>query len=153
MSNNEWGDFQTPLALATSALDSLGQSRWTRVLEPTCGIGSFLKASMQLGATVERIGIEVQPDYVGAARAAGFAVLPINIFDLDFGKDLPWQSDGPLLVIGNPPWVTNAQLGSLGSLNLPAKSNIRNLRGLDAMTGASNFDIAEFIFLKLMVEL
>lgn len=42
-----------------------------------------------------------------------------NIFDLDLQKDLTWQENGPLLVLGNPPWVTNAELSILESSNLP----------------------------------
>ena len=56
-------------------------------------------------------------------------------------------------MIGNPPWVTNSELSSLGSSNLPEKVNLKNLSGLDAMTGSSNFDIAEYIWLKLIKEL
>ncbi|MEA2827859.1 MAG: hypothetical protein QOG43_2298 [Actinomycetota bacterium] len=153
MPNNEWGDFQTPAELAALAVSALPGRRWGRVLEPTCGIGRFLEAADCLGADVERLGIEVQPGYAEQANAKGFNVLARNIFDLNLEKDLKWNSSGPLLVLGNPPWITSAQLGGLGSINLPAKSNIRNLKGFDAITGASNFDIAEFIFLKLMLEL
>lgn len=153
MANNEWGDFQTPSQLAEQVLASLGDCRWDRVLEPTCGVGRFLTAATSYAPQLEQLGIEVQPQYVREAVAGGYAVLERNIFDLDLGNDLPWTSSGPLLVVGNPPWVTSSQLGALGSINLPAKSNIRNLSGFDAMTGSSNFDIAEFIFLKLMLEL
>ena len=52
---------------------------------------------------------------------------------------------GPLLVLGNPPWVTSAQLGALGSGNAPRKENRGGLRGLDAMTGKSNFDVSEWM--------
>ncbi|GAA4692734.1 hypothetical protein Prum_037980 [Phytohabitans rumicis] len=58
-----------------------------------------------------------------------------------------------MLVVGNPPWVTNAQLTRLDSNNRPERVNIKNLAGMDALTGASNFDIAEFIWLKLISEL
>ena len=34
-------------------------------------------------------------------------------------------------MVGNPPWVTNAELGSLGSVNLPEKSNFQNLGGFN----------------------
>ena len=54
----------------------------------------------------------------------------------------------PILIIGNPPWVTNAQLSSLGSNNVPTKSNLDGLRGIDALTGKSNFDISEWILRK-----
>jgi hypothetical protein len=147
-----WGDFQTPLTLAESVLRSLPQREWGRVLEPTCGIGTFLEAAKVLGGA-ERVGIEVQGGYLERARATGARVLHASIFDLHAGKDVPWTSQGPLLVVGNPPWVTNAELGLNGSSNLPPKSNLHGLRGIDALTGSSNFDIAEFIWLKLITEL
>ncbi|MCC6492576.1 MAG: SAM-dependent DNA methyltransferase [Pirellulales bacterium] len=56
----------------------------------------------------------------------------------------------PILVIGNPPWVTNAALSSLGSVNLPVKSNFHGYRGFDAKTGKSNFDISEWMLLHLL---
>ncbi|WP_405420147.1 hypothetical protein [Pseudonocardia alni] len=111
-----------------------------------------MQASLAVPAD-EQLGIEVQPQYVESATRHGFNVLERNIFDLDLAVDLPWSTTGELLVVGNPPWVTNAQLGRLGSINLPKKANIKNLAGFDAMTGASNFDIAEYILLKLMLEL
>ena len=153
MANNEWGDFQTPAELARLVVATLPRTAWGRVLEPTCGIGRFLDATACLGADVERVGIEVQPCYVAEAAGKGLNVVAGSIFDLNLAQDVSWHTNNPLLVIGNPPWVTSAQLGSFGSINLPSKSNIRNLKGFDAMTGASNFDIAEFIFLKLMLEL
>jgi hypothetical protein len=68
-------------------------------------------------------------------------------------SELMWQESGPLLVVGNPPWVTNAALGALGSANLPTKNNFKNLKGLEARTGEANFDIAEYIWIKLIREL
>jgi hypothetical protein len=76
-----------------------------------------------------------------------------NLFDLDLRKDLKWQEKGPLLVIGNPPWVTNAEIGGLNGGNLPSKTNLRGLNGINAMTGESNFDLAESIWIKLITEL
>jgi hypothetical protein len=122
------------------------------VLEPTCGEGSFLAAAARFD-DAERVGIEVHSHHVDKALATGARVINRNIFDCHLGAAVGWSSSGPLLVVGNPPWVTNAELGSQGSINLPRKSNLRRLRGIDALTGASNFDIAEFIFLKLIIEL
>src|SRR5690606_10791183 len=56
----------------------------------------------------------------------------------------------PVLVIGNPPWVTNSTLSSLGSNNIPRRANFQGYRGNDALTGKSNFDIAEWMLLKLI---
>ena len=72
------------------------------------------------------------------------------MFDFDFKKIANEYSNRNLLIIGNPPWVTNSKLGILNSTNLPKKSNFKNHSGLDAMTGKGNFDIAEFITLMMI---
>lgn len=46
--------------------------------------------------------------------------------------------------------MTNSDLGQLGGNNLPAKSNFQGLRGFDARTGKSNFDIAEWMLIRLL---
>ncbi len=152
LSSNELGDFQTPLELARRVVEIVGTREFKRVLEPTCGAGSFLRASSELHPR-ELIGIELLA--VRAEKARNVApVVEADIFDIDLERDLPWTDPtGSLLVVGNPPWVTNSQLGLLGSINHPVKRNVRQLRGFDAMTGSSNFDIAEAIWLKLIIDL
>jgi len=159
----EFGDFQTPAELVNLVLQALHRDglSWARALEPTCGAGGFIKGLSSLPTPPREIqGLEIQPAYVQRARAVAEALntkLKIKIHQLDLFKtnlaELRWGEQGPLLVVGNPPWVTNSELGSLKSGNLPSKSNLKGLRGLDAMTGASNFDIAEYIWIKLMKEL
>jgi hypothetical protein len=163
MVRRDLGDFQTPSALVAEVLDALGPvgSRWPRVLEPACGHGSFLMGLIGLADPPrEVIGVEIQEAYCEAARMATGAsvhthvrIVQSSLFDLDLRRDLAWHERGALLVVGNPPWVTNAELGSLGSGNHPRKTNVKNLRGIDAKTGASNFDIAEAVWLKLIAEL
>lgn len=161
MSKRAFGDFQTPMPLVesiVSLLKSLGIGA-NRVLEPTCGRGNFIHGLLNAGAPpAEIVGIEISQEYVAQARLmagenGAVRILQANIFDMDFGHDLSWQKDGDLLVVGNPPWVTNAALGLLESDNLPAKRNLKNLPGIDALTGASNFDLAEAIWIKLIREL
>ncbi len=157
------GDFQTPRDLVDAVLHTLGPiaSRWTRILEPTCGSGSFLQALLEHEAPPrELIGIEIQEPYWTMARSlAGkhpgsrVDILRANLFDLDLRTGLPWRDRGPLLVVGNPPWVTSAALGKLDSGNVPCKRNLKQLRGIDARTGSSNFDIAEAVWIKLLEEL
>jgi hypothetical protein len=151
--NNEFGDFQTPPTLAAKVLRALPDRPWGRVLEPTCGTGNFLLASARAFPGAEIIGIEIQPDYVAQASLAPAQVLTQDIFAIDLGKEVTWSAAGPLLIVGNPPWVTSSHLGRLASGNRPARVNIKGLAGYDAMTGASNFDIAEYIWLKLLTEL
>ncbi|MBD3286488.1 SAM-dependent methyltransferase, partial [candidate division WOR-3 bacterium] len=162
MRDKEFGDYQTPLPLAkliVGLLEPIG-NRWTRVLEPTCGAGNFIKAVLESqNPPVEVLGIELQEKYLKQARSitppqgTSLEIIEGNIFVLDFGKDVHWKSKGPLLVIGNPPWVTNSELGSLNSKNLPNKTNLKGLRGIEAITGHSNFDITEYIWLKIIREL
>ncbi len=141
-------------------LGAVGE-RWPRVLEPTCGRGNFVEGLLRSNTPpVEIQAAELQEAHFEIARKfqSGFprskvVVRRANIFDLDLRRDLNWDGSGPLLVVGNPPWVTNAELGSLGSSNLPGKTNLKRLVGMEALTGSSNFDIAEYIWLKLIREL
>ncbi len=158
----QFGDYQTDIALVTRIASVLRRTgnRWSRVLEPTCGKGSFIQASAELAPdAVEIIGIDRNPLYTAAAeriplpRSLHRTILQADLFRLDLRTDLHWQSNGPLLVVGNPPWVTSAEIGSLNGTNLPRKSNFKKMRGMDALTGKSNFDIAEFIWIKLITEL
>jgi hypothetical protein len=45
---------------------------------------------------------------------------------------------------------TNSELSALRSSNLPQKTNFRNHTGLDALTGKSNFDISEWMLLRVL---
>jgi hypothetical protein len=155
------GDFQTPIHLATQIVKALIRDgiTWGRALEPTCGEGNFIQALTEVGnPNSEIIGIELQKEYAEEAtkkfgNCLNVQILNNNIFNIDLGKDLAWKSDQPLLVIGNPPWVNNSTMGLLGGDNLPQKSNFKGLRGIEAITGNANFDIAEFIWLKLIADL
>lgn len=150
----EFGDFQTPIELCREIAALYADQSFDRVLEPTCGAGSFLAAALETWPDAERLGIEVQESYLSSARSTGAEVHHASLFDLDLATDLTWRDlNGPILAIGNPPWVTNSELSSMGSINLPKKSNLKDLKGLDAMTGASNFDITEFMLIKMIVEL
>ncbi len=65
----------------------------------------------------------------------------------------PWEDivtalPEPLLIIGNPPWITNAALSAFGGVNAPPKANLDRMRGIDACTGKSNFDISEWMMRK-----
>jgi hypothetical protein len=147
----EYGDFQTPPGLVVEILATLQRIgwKWGRILEPTCGRGAFIRGVQNLpNPPIEIHGIEVQTKHFTSALGLSNAKTHIHHADI-FGFDLQrlmWNSDAP-------PWVTNAELGTLGSNNLPAKRNFRNLPGLEALTGGSNFDIAEAIWLKLIHDL
>src|SRR5258708_5532415 len=160
--SNEFGDFQTPMELAESTcrfLSARGVSP-ASVVEPTCGAGSFMLSGLDYFPSASCLGFEINADYVDKLRASlatsgrnhRAQVSEQNFFEVDWRamfRALP----EPLLVLGNPPWVTNAQLGALGSSNLPLKSNFQGHTGLDALTGKSNFDISEWMLIRLLESL
>ena len=127
------GDFQTPPGLVDAVLETLGPigQRWPRVLEPTCGRGNFLAGLLAHSSPPREVrGIEIQPAHCRAAeellsrpdncRTHG-TVACADLFGLDLGRDLSWRERGPLLVVGNPPWVTSAELGHPGRRPRPAQ--------------------------------
>jgi len=156
----EFGDFQTPPELALQCCRLLIERGFSpaSILEPTCGRGNFLAAALHAFPKASKvIGIEINPDYAEAARQQALKLNPpnrieiqqANFFQADWSGILSQLAD-PLLIIGNPPWVTNSQLGLIESGNLPRKSNFQNLTGLDALTGKSNFDISEWMLLRAL---
>jgi len=155
----EYGDFQTPLSLARRvvALVAQREERICTVIEPTCGVGAFLQAAVErFGAAPQYWGFDVNADYVGAARAAVATIgsFAANIERRDFytthWEQFLGQQTGPLLIIGNPPWITNAAMGVIKGTNLPSKSNFQRHHGLDAKTGKANFDISEWMLVRLL---
>lgn len=155
----EFGDFQTPIELARQICSLLSQDGLepVSVLEPTCGRGSFLMAALEAFPNIRHIiGIDINNEYIKVAcstldklahTAESARIINEDFFGMDWDYVLKSLPD-PLLVIGNPPWVTNAELGRIGSRNLPDKSNFQNRRGIDAITGKSNFDISEWMLNK-----
>ena len=154
----EFGDFQTPADLAQNVCESLLQAGVSpaSILEPTCGRGSFLLAAAKAFTSVQKMaGVEINPQYSKYAEHLlnqlgtdiPFEIVTADIFSFPwepFIKRLPQ----PLLIVGNLPWVTNTELGTLDSQNLPQKSNFQNHRGIDAITGKGNFDISEYMLLR-----
>ena len=163
-SDRKWGDFQTPPSLASRVcryLTTAGVSPHV-IVEPTYGTGNFIVAALRSFPSTRLVyGVEMQEKYEWRLKAAlltealrgrhwsaEIELHQDNIFTHRFADDLAHAQD--ILVLGNPPWVTSAELGALGGGNLPAKANINGLSGMDALTGKSNFDIGEFILLRML---
>ena len=163
----EYGDFQTNSDLANKVTSHLILKNISPeiVIEPTCGKGNFIIASIRNFKNIKNVfGVEIFKPYVwetkfnvidffltnSTANKPEISITHCNVFDFDFEKIAKQYSTKEILVIGNPPWVTNSKLGSLNSTNLPKKTNFKNHSGLDAMTGKGNFDIAEFITMTMI---
>ncbi len=152
----EYGDFQTPRSLAEECCEVIRRELGAAatIVEPTCGTGAFAVAAAKYFAADRIVAFEINPLYVARARTNLRAIDRGTVREQDFfACDWDVERDkmaGPVLFLGNPPWVTNSQLGSLTSGNLPRKSNFENLAGIDAITGRSNFDLSEAILQTLI---
>lgn len=152
----EYGDYQTPVDFAEKVCIYLKNYRHIKpsaIIEPTCGVGSFIESSLLFEAA-EYYGIEINTEYCDICRKKinDSRVKIINSDFFTFSSKALIKDKSQILVIGNPPWVTNSTLSALGSDNLPVKVNFKGLKGIDAITGASNFDICEYIVLQLINE-
>lgn len=165
----EYGDFQTNTTLANKITSFLANKNITPqlIIEPTCGKGNFVLAALKQFTNAECIiGIEIYKPYVWeckfniinyyldqeitSSHKPKISIIHSNIFSFSFKPIAELYQNKNVLIIGNPPWVTNSKLGTLQSSNLPEKSNLKNYTGLEALTGKSNFDIAEYITLALI---
>ncbi len=154
----QFGDFQTPIDLARKIIEVLKRNHGISpdvIVEPTCGKGSFVRASCGGFKNATVLGFEINPEYVqeanlslkGISTANHVSVNEADFFNTDWNKTLS-ELQGNILIIGNPPWVTSSELGLINSKNLPEKSNFQNRKGIEAITGSGNFDISEWMLLK-----
>lgn len=159
LSKKEFGDYQTPPRFCGDICRFLEErliEKPSVIFEPTCGIGNFLISAGEVFSTGKRIGVEINEEYIKQLKStAGPKVTLYHEdffrFDLIRIKEL-CRADDPILIIGNPPWVNNAALSTISGKNQPVKSNFKKMRGIDAITGSSNFDLCEYIILKLVNE-
>lgn len=163
----EYGDYQTPESLADLITNRIISDNPppTIVLEPTSGKGAFITSVLKhTNNFAKYYCMEIYKPYIWISK---FKILEIflnseyrkvphieffhqNVYNANLNEIVKPNSNDYLLVIGNPPWVTNSQLGVLDSNNLPIKSNFKGHNGFDAITGKGNFDIAEYISLMVL---
>ena len=164
-----YGDWQTPMSLAEKICD-IHLSKFGSpdiVIEPTCGLGAFVLSALRKFQNIKEFyAIEINRQYASELKLKillyaltspsqshpDIYIYNTDFFEFDFipiiekSKRMGWN----MAIIGNPPWVTNSTQGKNNSKNIPFKSNIFKLKGIDAITGKSNFDISEYISLKLL---
>ncbi|MBP0019101.1 MAG: SAM-dependent methyltransferase [Cyanobacteria bacterium SBLK] len=158
MNKKEFGDFQTPELLTREIVRLLEeyQIQPDIIIEPTCGIGNFIQSAYgHWQDKGEYFGFELNQEYCqqSAQKFAGISRISIekqNFFTFDWESFLNRFTYQKILILGNPPWVTNSTLGMLESQNLPQKSNFQGNKGLAAKTGKANFDIAEWMIIRLL---
>ena len=166
--NQDMGDFQTPLPLANQVCGYLVKQGLNPdiIIEPTCGKGNFIISALKSFSALKYIYcVELQKQYewlfkLNLLHFASEKDINVNIeFHLDnifthqFSNSLMQVLDSSapeFLIIGNPPWITNSELSILNSTNVPTKSNVKRVRGIEAITGKGNFDIAEYIITRMI---
>lgn len=153
---NEFGDYQTPKSLAHNVLELLKSKRYdfSNIIEPTFGKGNFIEEIPNVMSNTKSIrGLELQSEYYNEALSKRVQGINYDLHNEDFFtfdiKKL-FSNDEDNLIVGNLPWVTVSQLSTFESRNIPKKANIKGLNGYDALTGKSNFDIAEYMSLSLL---
>jgi hypothetical protein len=160
INRREFGDYQTNSILSKSVTDYIAtkNDKIEFVLEPTCGEGNFILASIKTFPKLKKIvGIEIYPMYVLNTKMKILShylsnpeqhkpdidIICRDVFQFDFKTLSDNTRIFNTLIVGNPPWITNTELSKIDSNNLPIKTN--KLKGLDSMTGKSNFDLGESI--------
>lgn len=155
----DYGDWQTSFEFAKSVCLYLKEAGISPdvIVEPTCGIGNFLVAAIEVFDSIKVVyGIEIFNGYISKTeqrlkeylrknRIENCELFNTSIFTFDFSNIVRDNKNKNILVLGNPPWVTNSGMGKTDGINLPTKGNIDKTRGIDAITGKGNFDIAESI--------
>jgi hypothetical protein len=156
------GDFQTPAPLATAVCEVLTRKGIEPdvLVEPSCGEGQLVVAALKAFPTLQAAYcVELQAEHeAGFWRNVSPFVEHVKIeyivadaFKYEFSNAA--FSGKKVLALGNPPWVTNTQQSRLGSTNVPRKSNVKHVRGIEAMTGKGNFDIAEALVTRVAGQL
>lgn len=154
-----YGDWQTSYEFAKSVCLYLKSRGITPevIVEPTCGIGNFIAAAIDVFDTIQKVyGVEIfnghicqteqrLRDYRNRNRIVYYKLYNTTVFAFDFEEIVRENTNKSILILGNPPWVTNSSLGKNDGTNLPIKGNINKTRGIEAITGKGNFDIAESI--------
>ena len=159
----EYGDFQTPLALARQTCLWLKAKGFAPdvLVEPTFGHGHFIIAALETFPSLKFVyGVEIhEPYYRETQKILAELQIPSkpnihlyhdDVFRFSFSDVAKQHKNSSILVLGNPPWVTNSLLGSKNSDNVPQKSNFKNVRGIDAITGKGNFDLGESVTLAML---
>lgn len=163
----EYGDWQTNMELALNVCRMLKKQGWRPqvLVEPTCGKGNFILAALQTFDSIEVVyGVEINGAYLEVLKnrlseyyaeyperpKANINLYHSSIFDFDLSLIKREINGREILVVGNPPWVTNSSMGRIQSENLPVKSNFKNVKGVSALTGKGNFDIAEYICIQMI---
>ena len=121
----EFGDYQTPNQFAETICSLLYNELKLNpevVIEPTSGLGNFIKAALNTFSTIKKIvGVEINPEYCDECKKRisddRLHIVNDNFFTYKIEK---YVGETETLFLGNPPWATNSEL----NFNLPEQGNV-----------------------------
>ena len=140
----DFGDFQTPREFTSKICQILKKFYLINpqiLIEPTAGLGNFVFAALETFNKIDYVYcIDIQEKYkdifTEKLQKSPFQAKNLtieykvgsiydHIFSNQFFSYLTTQEKPSILIIGNPPWVTNSNLSKINSGNLPKKRKDR----------------------------
>ena len=97
------GGYYTPTDMADFIIQWAHTMPESRILEPSCGDGSFLNAIRNEGVAENVTGIELDPNEAQKAGQYGFEVVQGDFFS--FYKNNIDGGEGYDIILGNPPFI------------------------------------------------
>ncbi len=147
-------DYQTPLNLTDSICEYLKNDLKISpdiIIEPTCGIGNFLKSISKSFPKKQLYGIEIDKTKLNKVdnRIPNLKLIHADISEFKFND---FDRNNSYLIIGNPPWSIQQEIFKPDTNKSSLTSNFTNLRDNNDNITNLNSDISEYIILKIIKE-
>lgn len=141
----EYDEYQTPLFFTDEICNYLKNELEINpdiIIEPTCGIGNFIKSASKTFPKSQIYGIDIDKEKLNKIDSTipNIKLINENILTLKFNH---FDKKNSFLIIGNPPYFTKNKL---------SKINAKNKTDLKVLTNNENIDISEYILLNIIDE-
>ena len=149
-SETELKNYQTPLFFTDMICEYLKNDLNISpdiIIEPTCGIGNFLKSTSKFFPNKFQYGIDIDKTKLDKIdkQIPNCKLINEDIFSLKFNKI---EKDKSYLIIGNPPWIKNEKISKVYTKKNP---NYNNSNSKSKLTSDNEYlDISESIILKMI---
>lgn len=143
----ELSEYQTPLFFTDTVCDYLKKLEInpTIIIDPTCGIGNFLKSAARVFHYKQIYGIEIDKEKLNLVDNSIKNINLINEDIFKFNFNMINKNDS-YLILGNLPWSANVKISELNSKNIKTDTPYINI------PKTNNFDISKEIILKIIDE-
>ena len=97
------GGYYTPTDIANFIIRWAHPTQGCRILEPSCGDGSFLSALKDYDCDTHVTGIELDPKEAKKAKQYGYTIVQSDYFSF-YDKNIEGKA-GYDIIVGNPPFI------------------------------------------------